>query len=51
MVAAASQGAAMGGAYIGGSTAISNNSSVVHNSIDEKAGVSDNQVADNLNAD
>ena len=49
--AAAAQGSAMGGAYIGGSTAISNNSSVTHNSIDEKSGVSDNQVADNLNAD
>jgi len=51
MVAAASQGAAMGGAFIGGNTTQVSNSSVTHTSIDEKAGVSDNQVADNLNAD
>lgn len=51
MVAAASQGAAMGGAFIGGNTTQVSNSSVTHTSIDEKAGVSDNQVADNLSAD
>jgi len=49
---AAAQGAAMGGgAFIGGNTTQVSNSSVQHTSIDEKTGVSDTKLGDDLTSD
>ena len=49
---AASQGAAMGGgAFIGGNTTQVSNNSVQHTSIDEKTGVSDTKLGDDLQSD
>ena len=50
--AAAAQGSAMGGSMmIGGNSTNVSNSSVQHTSLDEKTGLGDNTLSDNLNAD
>ena len=49
--AAASGAGAGGGVYVGGNSSNVTNSSVQHTSLDEKTGLGDNTLSDNLNAD
>jgi len=51
MLAASGVGGGNGGAFIGGNTTQVSNSSVQHTSIDEKTGVSDTKLGDDLQSD